>query len=88
MHGLVATTPQQAFGLDSSEILEEHMEAGSRNADVARQLEAIFRLIDVEKFTEARTQMGELRKRLIGDVPELLRAESLIGMLEPVGGDR
>ncbi len=37
VRGLVTTTPRQAFGLDSSEILEEHMEAGSRNSDVARQ---------------------------------------------------
>ncbi len=88
VRGLVATTPQQAFGLDSSDILEEHMEAGCRNSDVARQLEDIFRLIDIEKFAEARTRMRELRDRVMGDIPELLHAESLIGMLEPVGGER
>jgi len=87
VHGLVATTPQQAFGLDSSEILEEHMDAESRNRDISLQLKEIFRLIDLDEFTEARTRMQRLRDSVRGNIPELLRAESLMTMLEPVGGD-
>lgn len=41
-----ATIPQQAFGLDSSEILEEHMDTESRNRGIVFELEEIFRLID------------------------------------------
>ncbi len=85
-HGLTATIPQQAFGLDSSEILEEHMDAESRNRDIALDLEGIFRLIDCDEFSEARKRMQQLRDSVRGDIPELLRAESLLTMLEPVGG--
>lgn len=42
LHGLVASTPDQALGLDSSEILEEQMEGKSRNQDISDQLEEIF----------------------------------------------
>ena len=83
LHGLVSSIPQQAFGLDSSEILDEEMEAKSRNQDTADQLQEIFRLIDNEQFSDAKRQMVLLREKLMGNIPELVRAESLIAMLEP-----
>jgi predicted ATP-binding protein involved in virulence len=83
IHGLVASIPRQAFGLDSSEILDEEMEAKSRNQETANQLQEIFRLIDKEQFSDAKKQMMLLRKKLMGNIPELVRAESLIAMLEP-----
>ncbi len=81
MHGLTATIPQQAFGLDSSEILEEHMDTESRNRGIAFELEEIFRLIDAEAFCEARSHMQQVRNRVGGDIPGLLHAESLMTML-------
>lgn len=86
--GLSSTIPNQALGLDSSEILEEHMDAKSRNIDVTGKLSEIFRLIDDEKFKEARYQITELEKKLCGSIPEIVRAKSLITMLEPVEGAR
>jgi len=86
LHGLVSTTPQQALGLDSSEILEEQMESKRRNQGVAEKLSKIFALIDSEKFLEARKRIEELKSQLRGSIPELVRAESLITMLEPSEG--
>lgn len=88
LHGLVSTTPGQALGLDSSEILDEHMEAQSRNQEVAKTLTEIFRLIDSEQFPEAKARIDELRGQLKGSIPELVRAESLITMLEPNEGEQ
>ena len=59
------------------------MEAKSRNQDTADQLQEIFRLIDNEQFSDAKRQMVLLREKLMGNIPELVRAESLIAMLEP-----
>jgi len=87
LHGLMATVPDQALGLDTSEILEEHMEASSRNQDVENALSKIFRLIDKEKFAAAKKGIAVLQSKLHGDIPELVRAQSLITMLEPEEGE-
>lgn len=82
--GLFSTTPNQALGLDSSEVLEEHMDAKSRNVDVSNKLSEIFCTIDNEKFSKAQKQIEKLEKELGGSIPEIVRAKSLITMLEPV----
>ncbi|MCF7958564.1 MAG: AAA family ATPase [Phycisphaerae bacterium] len=83
LHGLVATTPDQSLGLDSSEVLEEQMEAQSRNEDISKKLDTIFELIDKDKFIEAKKKIETLRDEVKGSIPEIVRAESLITMLEP-----
>ena len=87
LHGLMATVPDQALGLDTSEILEEHMEASSRNQDIEKKLAKIFHLIDKEKFAAAKKGIAVLQSKLHGDIPELVRAQSLITMLEPEEGE-
>ncbi|MDI6795791.1 MAG: AAA family ATPase [Desulfatibacillaceae bacterium] len=84
--GLSSTTPRQAFGLDSSLILEELMEAKSRSPQTAGELGKIFRLIDQEKFAEAKKQIRSLSKKVGGDIPEIVHAKSLITMLAPDAG--
>lgn len=86
VHGLVCTFPEQSFGLDASEILEEIMEAPVRNAEIADLLSEIFRLIDEDNFEEARRKIVEVRGRVGGSIPDLVHAESLMTMLEPVEG--
>jgi len=81
--GLVATRPTQALGLDSSEVLDEQMAANSRNQEVSDRLAGIFRHIDAEDFRAARESIQELQIEVGGSIPELVRAESLITMLEP-----
>lgn len=83
VHGLVCTIPEQSFGLDTSEILEEIMEAPVRNAEIADSLSEIFRLIDEDSFEEAKRKIEEVRRRVRGSIPDLVHAESLMTMLEP-----
>ncbi len=74
--------PQQSLGLTSAEILEELLQTPKRNTDVTTALDAIFLQIDDEDFASARAAIAALKERLTGDIPELIRAESLLSMLE------
>lgn len=75
--------PTQMYGLSSSDILEDWMNSRSINEDVDQQYSEIFSLIDDEKYMLAREKIGQLRAKLHGSTPDLIRAESLITMLEP-----
>ncbi len=84
-HDIFSWTPRQAKGLDSCEILEELMGARSRDDAVTKKLGVIFGHIDDNEFDTAKTLLGELRDEVRGDIPETIRAESLITMLESPG---
>ncbi|MFH1135012.1 MAG: AAA family ATPase [Pseudomonadota bacterium] len=86
--GVISTTPAQALGLDSCEILQEHMGTPRRNQEVDEALADIFQLIDVEDYWAARKRIRDLRNELNGGIPELVRAEALIAMLEPDEGTK
>ncbi len=79
---VVATVPQESLGLDANRILLELMEAPVRNEQMEEQLNALFDLIDDERFDEARTAMSNLRSKLGEHEPELTRASSLLKFLE------
>lgn len=85
-HGLQQYEPHQTLGLDSSEILVEHMQTQSRNQDIHTALAEIFGLIEDEKYAEARERIFQLEKEVNGSIPELVRAQALITMLEPYEG--
>jgi hypothetical protein len=80
--GLVCRTPDQARGLDSCGILEELMETSSRNEEVEEKLKTIFKLIDDDDLDAAKVRIARLRNEINGDIPELVRANSLITMME------
>jgi predicted ATP-binding protein involved in virulence len=86
--------PQQAKGLTSNEILNQLMplpdgsEVLSRNTEVEKQLNALFRLIDDEKFEQAKAEVARMKAELNGDIPDIVRADALIFMLEPESGDK
>ena len=75
--------PAQMYGLSSSDILEDWMDSKSMNADVEKGIAKIFSLIDDEKFGLAKREIFRLKKEIHGSIPELVRAESLLIMLEP-----
>lgn len=82
--GLRVHNINQAIGLDDSEIIEGIMGASTRNQVVNKGLKTIFRLIDEDKFDEARQKIEELKNRVHGSVPDIVRAETMISMLSDI----
>jgi predicted ATP-binding protein involved in virulence len=80
-HG-AATTPSHSFGIDSSRILEEVMDAKPRNDSVEVLLRKVFSLIDKEDFDAARKLMPKMELKLGPDDPEVTRARTLMTFLE------
>ncbi|MEB5973253.1 AAA family ATPase [Pantoea dispersa] len=76
------TVPTEAYGMDANRILQELMGAPVRNREVEGKLNALFELIDQERFDEARAAIAALEQKLGEDEPELTRASSLIHFLE------
>lgn len=76
------TVPTEAYGMDANRILQEFMGAPVRNRQVDGELKALFELIDLERFADARAAIVELERKLGEDEPELTRASSLIRFLE------
>ncbi len=81
--------PTQARGLDSNEILDELMSNDgnslTRNQEIQNKLDRLFDLIDQDKFKTAKTLIADIKRELHGDIPEIVRAESLIFMLDEEG---
>lgn len=75
-------SPPRSYGVDSSRILEEIMDARSRNSDVEKLLRRLFELIDKEDFGSARGQLAEAERRLGKDDPEVTRARAMMSFLE------
>lgn len=82
LSGNQVTTPLRSFGIDSSRVLEELMDAKPRDESVADLLSRLFRLIDKEDFGGARDLLPEVEAKLGPDDPELTRARSLMTFLE------
>lgn len=81
----VISTPSQSLGLDANLILEELFGAPSRNKQVATELTNIFREIDKEdakSLAKARREIKKLKKKLNGEIPDLVEAEAMLFMLE------
>ena len=76
------STPERSFGIDSSRVLEELMEAPPRNESVEQMLRALFRSIDQEKFDAARDLLPRVEAQLGPDDPEVTRARTLMAFLE------
>lgn len=74
--------PTETYGLDVNRILQDYMDAPTRNRITAADLQSLFELIDEECYDEARRSIAELELRLGAAEPELTRASSLIRFLE------
>jgi predicted ATP-binding protein involved in virulence len=84
---LQAKVPNQALGLDAAEILEELMGTDRRNSETSTGLNAIYQLVEAKDLEGARSRIEEMSGELNGDIPELVRARSLIRMLEAMAED-
>jgi predicted ATP-binding protein involved in virulence len=70
--------PGQSFGMDSNWVLRHIMGSDDRDASVAAKLDELFAHIEEAQFEEAREAVKALRAE-IGEHPELVEAEALIG---------
>ena len=77
-----AFSPSYSFGVDSSRVLEEIMEADPRNKKVRDMLSRASRLIDRERFEEARELLGKLSERLGRNDPDVTGLGTLIDFVE------
>jgi len=82
MSGSDVAQPARSFGIDSSRVLEELMDAKPRDESVADLLSQLFGLIDKEDFDGARNLLPEVEAKLGPDDPELTRARTLMTFLE------
>ena len=75
-------SPSHSFGVDSSRVLEEIMEAKSRTSTVQERLKRIGDEIDADSFDEARSSLNALIELLGENDPEVTRVRTLLGFLQ------
>lgn len=83
LNGDEVSRPARSFGIDSSRILEEVMDAKPRNESVAQLLTELADLIGKDDLTGARNQLPKVEAALGPDDPEVTRARTLLAFLEP-----
>lgn len=76
--------PQATYGLTSSQVLEEVMDASSRTSQVKERLDTIFACLEQGILGQARQLIDELKQEA-PDVPELAGAEALLKRKEVLG---
>ena len=77
-----AFAPTHSFGVDSSRVLEEVMEADPRTREVLDLLARIKGEIDGDAFGRARRSLDELVDKVGSDDPEVTRIHTLLEFLE------
>ena len=75
-------SPTHSFGIDSSRVLEELMDADSRTRNVHELLTRIGHEIDEDRFERARFSLSSLIDILGEDDPEVVRLHTLLDFLE------
>ncbi len=75
-------SPTHSFGVDSSRVLEEIMDAKSRTSAVHELLKRIGDEIDANSFDEARSSLNVLIELLGDNDPEVTQVRTLLGFLE------
>jgi predicted ATP-binding protein involved in virulence len=74
--------PSRSFGIDSSRVLEEMMDTGSRNPMIAQEISQIAKMISDGKNAQARKAIEALSGALGTDDPEIVRASTLLDFME------
>ena len=86
--GVVCIIPDQSFGLSADQVIDRLMLPStenrrlSRNETVEAELNEISELIDRDQFGEARSKIAELKAKLHGSIPDIVKAETMISLLE------
>lgn len=78
-------SPSHSFGIDSSRVLEEIMDARARTKEVEILLKRFSQEIGKEHYEAARTSLTELEGTLGEDDPEVIRARTLLDFLGDEG---
>lgn len=74
--------PASSFGMDSSRVLEDILDATPRNKTVNELLNSLYKSIDEENLDEAKEQIKNLIIILGPDDPEITRSLTMISFLE------
>lgn len=83
--GKVVLQPvSQAFGMDSSWILQNIMGVPARDYETEQKLSKVYDAIDADDYKEARRQAEKLRSE-IGDFPDLQEALAMLDRFEMLG---
>jgi len=75
-------SPTHSYGVDSSRVLEEIMEADPRAEEVGKILSLVAKEIGDERFDKARRTLTELALRLGENDPEVTRIRTLLSFME------
>ena len=75
-------SPAHSFGVDSSRVVEEIMDADPRTKEVQRALSDVSSEISKQQYDEARSRLTELVDRLGENDPEIIRIATLLDFLE------
>ena len=75
-------SPTHSFGVDSSRVLEEIMDAVPRSPEIDNLLKAISQEIGKHRYDSARGLVGKLVDRLGEDDPEVTRTVTLLDFME------
>ena len=75
-------SPTHSFGVDSSRVLEEIMDADPRTTEVKELLSKVSQVIGKEQFDQARRLIDQLVDRLGEDDPEVTRLRILLDFME------
>ena len=80
-HGQVYS-PTHSFGVDSSRVLEEIMDADSRTQEIRQLLTEISDVVESRRFDRGRELLARLTDRLGSADPEVTRLQTLLDFLE------
>lgn len=75
-------SPTHSFGVDSSRVLEEIMDADPRAAEVEQLLKAISKEVGRQRYNIARQLLGQLIERVGESDPEVTRISTLLDFME------
>lgn len=75
-------SPTHSYGVDSSRVLEEVMDADPRTKEVGDLLSKISGAIGKQQFTEARTLLAQAVEQLGDSDPEVTRIRTLLDFVE------